>query len=415
MRRVFPYLYIIGIVAMLISGCDVHEFPEADDSPKPPGNVQLPDGPDVSINPDNGNNGDNGNSGNNGDQGNTGDNGNSGDNGDSGNNGDQGNTGDNGNQQQPDPTKATLHIMLNYDLGMTQWNHIYDGKDVVETGIGETYDSYCQSGKMRHVVHACPIIPESTVNDTYVSSEYIFTSEVIDGYKEELIIQIAPGTYNIMVWSDFYADDGQSGIYQAVDFSGIMTQEDYKSSEYNDAFRGTNKISMEVDLENQQSDTIEITMERPLAKFEFVANDLREFIEKTSHNVTRADARKITEEYKIKFFYVGFKPDVYSMYSDKPVDASVGVIFESTMNALSDEEVKMGFDYVFVGENGSTVTLQVGVYDSNDKQISLTDPINVPLQREYHTILTGAFLTPDSSKGVQVNPDYDGDHNLILP
>lgn len=398
MRRVFPYLYIIGIMVMLMSGCDVHEFPEVQDPPKPPGNTQLPEGPDVSINPDNGNTGDNGDSGNTGD------------------NGDNGNSGDNGNHENPDTTKATLHIMLNYDTSMTQWEHIYDGKNVVEKGIGETYDSYCSSGKMRHVVHACPIVPESGVVDTYVSSEYIFTSEVGEGYKDELIVKIAPGTYNIMVWSDFYADNDQSGSYHAVDFSGIMVQEGYKgSSDYNDAFRGTNMISMSVDLVTHPSDTIEITMERPLAKFEFVANDLREFIEKTSHDVTKADDRINTDEYKIKFFYVGFKPDVYSMYSDKPVDSSVGVIFESTMNALSDEEVKMGFDYVFVGEKGSAVTLQVGVYDSNDKQISLTDPIDVPLMREHHTILTGAFLTPDSSKGVQINPDYDGDHNIVLP
>ena len=61
------------------------------------------------------------------------------------------------------------------------------------------------------------------------------------------------------------------------------------------------------------------------------------------------------------------------------------------------------------------MTLQVGVFDNEDTRISLTKPITVPLMRGRHTVLTGAFLTPNASQGVQINPEYDGDHNFILP
>jgi len=45
----------------------------------------------------------------------------------------------------------------------------------------------------------------------------------------------------------------------------------------------------------------------------------------------------------------------------------------------------------------------------------LTEPIEVPLKRSHHTIMTGMFLMSEASGGVTINPDFDGDHNLIFP
>ena len=386
MNRIFKYIAFVLLILWV--GCDVHEFPEVKDTTKPPGNTQLPPGPDVSINPDNGNTGDNGDTGEN----------------------------DTGDQQNPDPTKATLHIMLNYETSMTQWDHVYDGTKVVETGLGETYENTCEGGQIRYVVRVCPVSPErGTISEG--AAEFVFVKDVSAGYDAELTVNVVPDNYNVMVWSDFSEGSELENTYTTSDFSGILQNEEHLgNSEHNDAFRGTTMISMSADLENNPVDTVYVTMNRPLAKFEFIANDLPEFINKIAGGIqTKTGTSVDTDDYKVRFYYVGFKPDVYSMHTDKPVDASIGVTFESTMSMLENSEVKIGFDYVFVGDNASAVTLQVGVYDNNDKQISLTEPIKVPLMRDRHTILTGAFLTPDASKGVQINPDYDGDHNWILP
>ncbi len=314
------------------------------------------------------------------------------------------------------PEHVKLHLDLHYETKMAQWDHLYDGKSVIEAGLGEPKNVYCEEGLIRYVVRAAPVSDtKGTVMDK--ASEFMFVKEVAGEYDTEVTIDVLPGEYNIMVWSDFVPDNDPFSAYSVNDFSGIMMQEDFMgSNEYNDAFRGTNKIVLSADLKDKKADTLSITMERPLAKFEFVANDLPEFVKKVTGSLpSKAEIDVEAEDYKVRFYYVGFKPDVYSMLSDRPVDSSLGVTFESTMNTLSTTEVKMGFDYVFVGDKSTAVTLQVGVYDQNDRQISLTDPIKVPLMRDRHTVLTGAFLTPDASKGVQVDPDYDGDHNWILP
>ena len=106
---------------------------------------------------------------------------------------------------------------------------------------------------------------------------------------------------------------------------------------------------------------------------------------------------------------------MWSNYTDKPVDSSTGVMFESTLRKLSESEASMGFDYVFVNGKKSAVTVQIGIYDNEGTQLSLTEPIEVPLKRSHHTIMTGMFLMSEASGGVTINPDFDGDHNLIFP
>ena len=175
-------------------------------------------------------------------------------------------------------------------------------------------------------------------------------------------------------------------------------------------------------------DTLDISMQRPLAKYEFVTNDVLEFVEKEATRVaskanggnSRSNddipSRVINiEDYKVVFYYVGFMPNAYSINTDKPVDSSTGVFFESKLKKLTESEAAIGFDYVFVNGKESSITLKIGVEDNEGTQLSLSEAIEVPLKRSHHTILTGMFLMSEASGGVSINPEYEGDHNMIFP
>ena len=84
------------------------------------------------------------------------------------------------------------------------------------------------------------------------------------------------------------------------------------------------------------------------------------------------------------------------------------------MQRLSDTEAKIGFDYLFVGHEQAAVMVQIGVYDSAGEQLSLTEPIEVPIKRNHHTIMKGMFLMSDAEGGVAINPDFNGNHNLVI-
>lgn len=325
------------------------------------------------------------------------------------------------------PENVTFRLKLRYEREMTVWKHLYDVTGVTEQGLGDKYDNGREYGKIRYIIRAYPLT-ETQRSTRECTREFVFTKDITEGYNHEATLDLAAGYYRIMVWSDLVENDDVDPCHDAGDFAEITLQGDHSgNNDYRDAFRGTGDISLTADVAEYISGTLEITMQRPLAKFEIITNDLTEFIQKEGSRIaaksdgTRSESendhpatRVNVEDYKVAFHYVGFMPDTYSMFTDKPVDSSTGVMFQSTLKGLNDSEASLGFDYVFVNGTESAVTVQIGLYDKEGTQLSLTEPITVPLRRNHHTVLRGKFLMSKAAGGVTINPDFDGDHNLIF-
>lgn len=319
------------------------------------------------------------------------------------------------------PERVSFHLRLEYETDMTEWLHTYDDVNVLEQGYGETYDNTRDYGEIRYIVRAYPLSEKQRALSDY-TQEFVFTKDIKYGYDHEVTLDLPAGDYSIMVWSDLRHSVADSYFYDAVSFSEVTLQGRHRGNEdYRDAFRGVDRITLISDYMERLPDTLEIAMERPLAKFEFVTNDVVEFVEKEAVRIaSKADTDIPTkaidiEDYKVTFYYVGFMPDAFSLFTDKPVDSSTGVFFESTLKRLNESEASVGFDYVIVNDKQSAVTLQIGISDQEGTQLSLTEPIEVPLKRDCHTIVTGMFLMSEASGGVTINPEFDGDHNLIFP
>ena len=106
-------------------------------------------------------------------------------------------------------------------------------------------------------------------------------------------------------------------------------------------------------------------------------------------------------------------PSSYNIFTDAPTDAAVGVQCDGSVRQLSDDEASLGFDYVLVNGHATEVTVQIGIYDLQGQMVSLSNAVNVPLRRSYHTIVRGEFLTQKALGGVGVNPNYDGEYNVL--
>lgn len=303
-----------------------------------------------------------------------------------------------------------IHLSLNYNLS----EYIYDGKEVLGVSSPQNMSISNDDEYIRYIIRIYPASQKSNSRDFI--KEFKYTREFAAGYNYDMTIDLVPGEYDIMVWSDFLKN-GQP-IYDAKDFSQITLLGNHEGNNaYYDAYRGSAKISKADFSTNNHS--INITMQRPLAKFEFIASDLVDFINKEMVALpasnAKADRLIHLEDYKVVFYYVGFMPDTYSMYTDRPVDSSTGVMFTSSVNKLSDTDASLGFDYVFVNEKESAVTVRVGVLDKNNELISLTPSIKVPLKRNHHTVLHNTYLTTKTSDGVSIDPNYNGDYNYIIP
>lgn len=315
-----------------------------------------------------------------------------------------------------------LHLRLNYETDMTKWEHLYDGVSVEEQELSDTYDNHQKYGKIRYIIRTYPISEKQRASQNY-SQEFVFTKDITEGYNHEVTLDVLPGNYYIMVWSDLIETSGDSYFYDADNFAEIKLQGEHQgNADHRDAFRGTNSVSLVADIEEHQPDTLDVAMQRPLAKFEFITTDLQKFIAKEieMHNQatdTRGDENqeKIDlKNYKVVFKYSSFMPDTYNMMIDKPIDSSMGVVFQSSMNVLNDNEASLGFDYVFVNGKEAGISVQIGLYDSENRQLAFSEPINVPLHRSHHTVVRGSFLMQQASGGITINSDFDGNHNILI-
>jgi len=326
----------------------------------------------------------------------------------------------------PEPAeRVPLRLRLHYETDMTIWEHTYDGSNTVEQHLGDTYANRREQGKIRYIIRVYPMESESSVQDTYVE-EFVFTKDIADGYEHEVALDLRPGDYTIRVWSDIVESDGINPHYNATDFGEIVLQGTHEgNNDFRDAFRGGNNVSIVADVVEPKTVSIDIAMQRPMAKFEFISTDVEEFMEREiAREMTKGDvpgmapddvSRVDFNDYMVVFSYVGFMPDTYSIYTDKPVDSSTGVMFRSTLKDLNGKEASLGFDYVLVNGSASAVTLQIGLFNKERARISLTDPIKVPVKRNRHTVVRGRFLTSETSGGVNINPDYDDEFNLFFP
>ena len=183
-----------------------------------------------------------------------------------------------------------------------------------------------------------------------------------------------------------------------------------------------------------------VEMERPLAKFKFISHDIVKFLSyvlqqrairqkeaemKAQQGVSpesadpkadpKADIKNInTNDFRVVFRYQGFMPCSFNMFTNKPADSWTGVAFDSTMQRLSDTEVELGFDYVFVNGGESTVPVSVEVYDTDGTLLSSTLPIDVPVVRNKLTVVRGNFLSSKASGGVSIRTELDGEYNLEI-
>lgn len=244
---------------------------------------------------------------------------------------------------------------------------------------------------------------------------------------------IPKGKWQVLCWTDYVKTGSVEDLfYGTSDFSSVTVPEEYvANTDYKDAFCGSAEVDLSGAGRADPPAQMRISMERPLAKFRFIATDLEALVTRVLREKAAAAAEAgrsswsagplpapsfKPEDYYIRFYYSSFLPCEFNMFKNKPTDSRSGVSFDSEFIPISEKEVRMGFDYVLVNGAESSVSVQVALYDgSRDKMLSLTPSISVPLVRSKVTTVRGDFLTLGVNSGIGVNPSFDDEYTLILP
>ncbi len=276
---------------------------------------------------------------------------------------------------------------------------------------------------IRYVVKAFP--REGEGRTAYHATEtFTFLRNTHEGYDCSFTLDLPEDKYDIRVWADLMEPGMEvDRFYCTDDFTRIsLLGEHCGNQDERDAFRGSCAIELVATIQETLPMEYTIEMERPLAKFEFITTDFDDFVGKvlqgvsaTSATDTRGETTRVNlEDYKVVFYYSAFMPNVFNHITDKPVDSATGVTFTSTIQPLNETEATLGFDHVFINSHSTTVSVAIGLFDADGNRLAMSDPMDVPICRSYHTIVRGRFLTQLSTGGVVIDPEYDDEYNFVL-
>lgn len=358
MIRRYAYIYVMVWMAALLASCDVHQWPEQKDESDP----------DPIL---------------------------------------------------PPEAKVVIPLRLEYDTDFYVWEHQYDpllGKveeinpslDIFPDYLGTSY-KYSQIAPTGEVQVFVKVFPSSTPTQCVV--EKTFTCEVNGTYDNDLELELPDyGTYDIVIWSQLFETSESVPFYDPSIFSQIqIIRDNYQgNTDYRDGFRGR----LRVDATPSVSDRKVVRMKRPMGKFELVTTDLSEFLDRET-DIRHLSARASVEDYRVVIAFPMYYPSSYTAMDDRLENAFMGMSFETTMTVTGESEASLGFEYVLLGDNpDGGVQTSVSVYRLDGTRVASSLMFTVPMRRDHHTILRGAFLSMEGSGGVGIDPSFNGDHNI---
>lgn len=257
------------------------------------------------------------------------------------------------------------------------------------------------------------------LRDTVIFSDDISRSD----FSSEM--SLPPGDYDLWTWTDWgHVSEDRSLYFDTKDFSSIWYPEPYSgNNELRDALRGMTSFTIDETHHDGYSKEVELLLERPLARYEFISTDLDEFVDSETTRSGRkfstsvqAPLSRLPElpNYRVKMIYAGYMPHKFDNFQNKPVDSRTGQSYNATITPMSDTEARLGFDYVMVNGHESSIPVKMEIYDPDGNLIGRTGTVEIPTKRNRMTYVRGAFLTSQATGGVGIDPSFEGEYNIEI-
>ncbi len=232
-------------------------------------------------------------------------------------------------------------------------------------------------------------------------------------------VDLPAGDYSILGWSDF-VDAGKTDdkYYATDDMRAVTVIQDSRGNhpggyEGRQCFRGDALVAVTLpdpvaydEVTEPKTIDVYIDMERPIAKFRFIATDSQEFLTRGTRGL---------DDYYAVISYPTYMPSTFNARLDKPTDSRTGQYFSTDISAIDEHKSRLGFDYMFVNHNDASAQVAVDIYEKKtNKKISSSGSITIPLRRGHVTEISGKFFTTTNNSGMGINPDFDGEFNIEI-
>jgi hypothetical protein len=326
--------------------------------------------------------------------------------------------------QWPEAAEADFVLHLTFPGEMPQ-GPVHD----IGTRASQNQEDY----DVRYIVEAYERLNDGSYAENSAYARFEFSKDDINNLDNTLKIRMMEGEYRFRVWADYIdATTKEPKFYNADNFRYIkLFGRDERiphegNNDFRDAFTG------HVDAEiiryggTHAPSSAAVEMYRPMSKIVFITNDLDDWLTKVVVNQmemlsqsgqsnVQIDPSSINlNDYDVKIHYPQYMPNAFNLATDRTAWSDVNISFNSKMIKMSDTEAALGFDYVFANEVDPKVVMAVSLHSKDGTQLARSIDVTVPLERGKVTTVIGSFLLEESDGGVSINPDFDGEFNIVL-
>lgn len=307
--------------------------------------------------------------------------------------------------QEVDPTAIDLTIELSTDPSVTTSSVLSkDGADAPDAVlfVVELYkDEFEGEPVLRH--------EETAVKDA-------------DGKAAISIpVLVHAGNYRLAAFaSSVSSSDPATCLYDMTDLGNVT----FSGGTYvgSTDFKECYDLRMDINLSSDEwnsEQTVSGVLSSPTGRVEVISEDAGDFLSRIHPQLSpdnSAENEDFWQNYYVRWSYALYFPTGYSVFTGYPNNTGTGIGFESDIQPLSDEEVLMGYDYVFVNGESTSVDITLEVYDRNTGEaVNTFSGLKADILKGQTTVIRGDFLTVDKGSGVGIDTEFDGDIDIFLP
>ena len=292
---------------------------------------------------------------------------------------------------------------------------------------------------LRYTINVYRATEWRQINGEFVT-RFVFSKDDVSDWNNTVEIELEEGNYDIVVWADFVEQGSTADKYyntERFDYIYVFNELE-PCNDYRDAFVGYSRIEL---TKESRAEAQLVPMERPMAKYRFISNDLETFISrmlekkkqemsrneeetkgegedtKGENDDTKGDTKVQIdlEDYYVVFTYTSYVNTTFNALLNIPASPSQCLSYNSEIHKINESEAELGFDYIFVNGVDTKVWVSVSVLEKDTNyEIARVNEFLVDLSRSKLTEVRGAFLTTQQSGGVGIEPGFDDEFTVEI-
>lgn len=305
------------------------------------------------------------------------------------------------------PTPVTLDMRFEINDEMLPFNDDPSHLQYTVNADSGPYD-------LRYTIEVHDMASKNTLVERKVLTTVRESTDGLIVYEESFAVKAS--RYRIAVWVDQVPAGTDDDLFYAIDRTVVKINGIYcGSTDYKDAFAGTCDIDL-TPYENAKSivrhhQTLELI--RPLAKIQIITTDVDKYVRNVMQKALPVSSP--VSNFTVKFSYSGYMPTAYKITESLIVDAVQNLSFLSTVEEISESASRLGYDYVFVNGNSSTVMVDMTLYDSQGVEVKSISGIAIPVQIGRLTTISDNFLTRETGSGIGIDTGFEGTITYPVP